>query len=497
MLTAFRVRLLFVLFLSVFLLRSMHSAWIADDAYFSFRFAKNLVEGHGLVFNPGERIEGITNLLWTLVLAGGHALGADLEALSLWLGTFFALIFFLELGRYAVRRRWGTGTFLALSLSPVFLDFATSGLEGMMQVACLYAGLILYFLRRYSSAFLFFAVACAVRPDSILFIGVLSLFFLLTVRLPPGARIRALVPGFLFLCALQAGRLIYYGDFFPNTFYARSVQEAYPHQGWRYMSLFFQSVWWVPVAPFFLVVALPRLAWKRRRKYRTELLLLSLVLVWFLYILQVGGDFMFGRFFLAILPAMYLLLERVQYRLLPRCLWPAVVFIMILGQALSMDIYRGKTIPMIDGISDEARIYTRERRQELKSLALSLRPAMEIAQPLIAFGGAQAALLYYWNVPGIEAVTGLTDPIIARQPLHRRGRVGHEKGARLTYLKDRGVNLLLHMQADAAGILCSVEIKGLGIFPVLTYKESLELLQKDDRSVLRIPGDPQNCGLHF
>ena len=46
-----------------------------DDAYISFRYADNLVNGHGLVFNPGERVEGITNLLWTVlfvpVLAAG------------------------------------------------------------------------------------------------------------------------------------------------------------------------------------------------------------------------------------------------------------------------------------------------------------------------------------------------------------------------------------------------------------------------------------------
>ena len=46
-----------------------------DDAYISYRYALNLVEGRGLVFNPGEYVEGYTNLLWTLLVAGGLALG--------------------------------------------------------------------------------------------------------------------------------------------------------------------------------------------------------------------------------------------------------------------------------------------------------------------------------------------------------------------------------------------------------------------------------------
>ena len=46
-----------------------------DDAFISFRYAHNLAAGHGLVYNVGERVEGFTNLLWTLLLAGGIRLG--------------------------------------------------------------------------------------------------------------------------------------------------------------------------------------------------------------------------------------------------------------------------------------------------------------------------------------------------------------------------------------------------------------------------------------
>jgi hypothetical protein len=35
--------------------------YVQDDAYISFAYARNLVEGNGLVFNVGERVEGYTN----------------------------------------------------------------------------------------------------------------------------------------------------------------------------------------------------------------------------------------------------------------------------------------------------------------------------------------------------------------------------------------------------------------------------------------------------
>ncbi|MCX7840525.1 MAG: hypothetical protein N2559_13895, partial [Anaerolineae bacterium] len=51
-----------------------------DDAYISFRYAQNALRGHGLVFNPGERVEGFTNFLWTALMIPlegsiGHAVG--------------------------------------------------------------------------------------------------------------------------------------------------------------------------------------------------------------------------------------------------------------------------------------------------------------------------------------------------------------------------------------------------------------------------------------
>src|SRR4051812_9442686 len=44
-----------------------------DDAMISMRYARNLAEGRGLVWNPGEQpVEGYTNFLWTLWMAVLH-----------------------------------------------------------------------------------------------------------------------------------------------------------------------------------------------------------------------------------------------------------------------------------------------------------------------------------------------------------------------------------------------------------------------------------------
>ena len=40
-----------------------------DDAMISMRYARNLAEGHGLVFNAGEYVQGFSNPLMTLLMA--------------------------------------------------------------------------------------------------------------------------------------------------------------------------------------------------------------------------------------------------------------------------------------------------------------------------------------------------------------------------------------------------------------------------------------------
>src|SRR5512143_302818 len=52
--------------------------YLSDDAFITFRYARNLARGEGLVYNPGERVEGYTNFLEVVILAGLHRLGADL-----------------------------------------------------------------------------------------------------------------------------------------------------------------------------------------------------------------------------------------------------------------------------------------------------------------------------------------------------------------------------------------------------------------------------------
>ena len=110
-----------------------------DDAYITFRYARNLAEGLGLVYNPGEWVLGTTAPLWAVLLAGGYKLGfTDLP----WLATFIAAacdaVSVALLVRCALAMGWrplGAALVgLAWALNPMSIAFATGGMETSLFV---------------------------------------------------------------------------------------------------------------------------------------------------------------------------------------------------------------------------------------------------------------------------------------------------------------------------------------------------------------------------
>jgi arabinofuranosyltransferase len=64
-------------YLALLYLSLVHFEFMLDDPFISFRYARNLLDGHGLVFNPGERVEGYSNFLWIILLTPFMKLGFD------------------------------------------------------------------------------------------------------------------------------------------------------------------------------------------------------------------------------------------------------------------------------------------------------------------------------------------------------------------------------------------------------------------------------------
>jgi hypothetical protein len=106
---------------------------LIDDAFISFRYAKNLATGRGLVFNMGEWVEGYSNLSWVLVAAGIERLGLPIETAVRVLGLACCAGTIALIWLYTIRRRLplhaAAAGIMAVACSALWLRSSLNGLE--------------------------------------------------------------------------------------------------------------------------------------------------------------------------------------------------------------------------------------------------------------------------------------------------------------------------------------------------------------------------------
>ena len=233
-------------------LRALHFSWVCDDAYLSFRYARNLTRGMGLVFNAGERVEGYTNFLWTLWCALGLRLGVTPETWSVLWGVACFTASLMLLCVFTLWRRRETGSFLlpvAAMLAASHRDwaiYATSGLEASLLCLLAVGGYLLLVLRplapaRAAAAGAELGLASLTRPDGILFAALGGLFVLWTARPRWRVALAYAIPFLAVWLPWMMWKLGYYGDVFPNTYYAKSAYLPWYEQGLVYLGLYFMK----------------------------------------------------------------------------------------------------------------------------------------------------------------------------------------------------------------------------------------------------------------
>jgi arabinofuranosyltransferase len=285
-------------------------AFTVDDSYISFRYARNLANGLGLVYNPGEAVEGYTNFLWTVAIAGGIELGVDPHATSKWLGALAGVATLAVVYRLSARMRPFTtvpciATWL-LASSPTFVSWSMFGLESSLFAFFVALGTLMMFEehargRGIPWSGLVFALAGLTRPEAPMFMGLPMLllgraFF---------AR-QNLVRGVLFAAPLAIHilwRHSYYGEWLPGTLSAKTGDLALQWKtGTRYV-----LAWVATCGPIlFMSMYAAAAALVRRERELGTLVVLTLAVG--AYVILVGGDWMsYHRFMVPAEPFAFVL----------------------------------------------------------------------------------------------------------------------------------------------------------------------------------------------
>ncbi len=422
--------------------------WISDDATISFRYAQNLVEGHGLVFNAGEAVEGYTNFLWTLGAAAVLWLGLPVETAAhvAGIGAFAATI--LLLGRAgAGALPLAACAFAGMSTAA---DFGTSGLETSLFTLLVTASVLVAeraeTTRHALLAGALASLALLTRPEG----GLVGALVVLALALPRGGTRRALaalLPLALVSLVWGAWKLHFYGDLLPNTFHAKAGEGARWDQGWIYLGQYLRTFW--PVTLGMGAALLLALRGEEAPRARAGRVMLTLVLpvLYLLHVVRVGGDFMFGRFCLPVTPLLLLSLERALATHLAPRLQVGLGALAVLGSALALTpqaLEQARSGGLLkDGVIDERAYYIGQEAAIQHQIAV-LRPLLAGLDLRVAYFGAQARLVYALDIPyALEGEVGLTDREIARLPSPPGSRVGHGPRLTLARAQARGIDLFL------------------------------------------------------
>jgi len=307
--------------LSVLTARSLAYDFVSDDAFISLRYVDNLATGNGLVFNSGDRVEGYSNPLWVLVLAGMVALtGVDSLLAARALGGLFALALPLLVIRMARREGAGRGDgparpwvteapvvlgCLLVASSPPLACWSLAGLETASHAflvlvaawAVLGEGSTPGRLAIWRTAVVCGLVALS-RPEGLLIGG--GLVFLAWLfekgRTIKGGVARAgiflALPGAYFLF-----RVLYFGQILPNTYHAKAGGGLLRlEQGAQYLGAFLLDLGGkgalpLPLAlPLALIVPTALLLGLAGKLGKTGIVLGIVVLLQIVFVVASGGD---------------------------------------------------------------------------------------------------------------------------------------------------------------------------------------------------------------
>ena len=499
-------------------------AWfLCDDAFISFRYVRNLLAGHGLVFNPGEYVEGYSNFLWVLELAAvWGVLGVPPEQAAPWLSVAFTAATIAALLWWVARlphlQHRGMTAWMALGLLCSSATFAVwtsgGGLETRQFTLFIVLAVVCLSLYRDSrrgllAASLSLAAAALTRPEGPL-IAVCCCGWFAVQRMadtgrrnPDWRRLLYLTAPFVVLVGAHfLWRYSYYGEWLPNTYYAKHVRPWY-ESGFRYLQAAALET------GLYLLIPLSFAALRERlREYRdgTYALALLLVGVHVAYVLRIGGDHFEYRpldFYwpLLALPAaagIVHLGSRIASRLRPLRRLPApsacalVLFVPVLFYcnafqgallfaAAKVDEHIPQTrvelddanagwlmaapgMPMLTAIAgDLSRSLIRQsvamRFVQLRKFANQRlrrwKPYENMENGVIpddALMGAGALGIRFYYLPDLKVIdfNGLTDATVARNPVeapnHER-QMAHDRQPPVGYLEERGVNFTIHPPA--------------------------------------------------
>jgi len=409
-----------------------------DDSYISIRYAKNLYEGHGLVWNVGqEPVEGYTNFLWVIWIAFLMIFAKDPSLLMTVSAVIFHILSVILLYRF-LRKKLGSGlivsagsALLMACWTPIRVQ-VRNGLEGPMLLVLFMIAIYLIIDNKEKQRPLIIGAWIAgllplVRPNGLYFTFILFVCFVFQYIWQERRNLvdelkkwRWVWAGFFapFLL-LSLFRIVYFGEWLPNTYYLKVTNRpGRISYGYYYVKEFLKDFFGAPfIIPIFIYSLFARKSWLK---------VLGVGMIGHLfYIVYQGGDAWFAwRFMLLFLPIYLMLLVSL---LTPKFSKPIPARVFIVGVVMFvllsglwpqyLALKKGTFLPKASksSISPSA---------ENIRLGLLLKGICQKDAVIADFWAG--ATPYYSGLTTID-ILGKSDSHIARLSAPRQGLPGHDK----------------------------------------------------------------------
>ena len=415
--------------LTILLLRT---AWMAEDAYISFRVLDNFLHGYGLRWNIDERVQVYTDPLFLAIVTIATWISGNVYLAAIGVSLVLTLCAFFLIMKDASQIGIVTAT-TALVFSKAFVDFSISGLENPATHLAIGAYLVSYWRKRDPFTLsLIAALAVTNRMDTVL----LFLPSLVAVYFRAGRKVwKPALIGWSPFLAWSLFSLFYYGFLFPNTAYAK-LAAGIPVRDLIFQGIvYFMNGFRVDTATMFVIMLGLIIVYLEREWMLGLGMMLNLI-----YILRVGGDFMAGRFFSASLFLSAALIARYWK---PNPVFAASMLALLAGLGMWIpaptitSAHAAYTTKWADagGIADERAYYypgsglLLYRRDVLWPLSVGsqLGDAAKKSKQKLAIAGAIGYFGYFAG-PGVHVIDSLAlaDAFLARLPIAPEGwRIGH------------------------------------------------------------------------
>jgi|GEM_PF-2331491 len=394
---------------------------VTDDIMISQRYAQNLANGNGLVFNKGERVEGFSNLLVVL------AYGLPIELLNIHLrhiglvywginGILHVIISLMILfaGVKKFPGFWNWLIALIYVIHPIHAQAAATGFSIYLQSI-----LILYAYFRLERGGLVYALILGILPlvHSIMYPVWFGFVLLRIFKLRSDTKrvFNETLLSTLPIATYFIFRIFYYGDIFPNTYYLKSVSVMSLTDGLIYIYGFMKL--FAPLGLVYLAIIL--LSGKEKiRSHAAELL--TIFGIYIAFVIKIGGDLFLMRVMFIFFPFLLFSLLLNQKSIVYHRAIKTVMLILIFAQ-LGIALRGIYKLPSTTLFSDNLEWH---KQRILLGRAINMNTKKDDVLAMAGLGYAS-----YASNRRVIDMLGKTDYYIARSIPHLNRMLGHQKCA--------------------------------------------------------------------